>query len=84
MKVALFVGDAMMFLELSFEKHSSNGFRDRGEKYFVRARHYRLFATKFTTIVTHDFAMFCVIIHGMEAERRKNSSFSIASDLLVY
>jgi len=39
MKVALFVGEAMMFLELSFEKHSSNGIRGRGEKYFVRALH---------------------------------------------
>jgi len=39
MKAALFVGDAMMFLELSFEKHSSNGIRDKGEKYFVRALH---------------------------------------------
>jgi len=39
MKVALFVGDAMLFLELSFEKHSYNGIRDRGEKYFVRALH---------------------------------------------
>jgi hypothetical protein len=28
-KVALFVGDALMFLELSYEKHSSNGIRER-------------------------------------------------------